>query len=51
MPPSMPYAVQKDAIGQDSTAARDAVRYFNMAVQLLEYWIAGTLTVSAGNSA
>ncbi len=36
-------AEQKETIGQDSTAERDAVRRLNMAVQLLEYRIAGPL--------
>ncbi len=36
-------AEQKETIGQDSTDERDAVRRLNMAVQLLEYRIAGPL--------
>ena len=35
-------AERKEAIGRDSTAERDAVRRLNMAVQLLEYRLAGT---------
>ena len=44
------HAGPKETIGQDSTAERDAVRRLNMAVQLLEYRIAGPLSVSADNT-
>ena len=36
-------AEQGERIGQDSTAERDAVRRLNMAVQLLEFRLAGLL--------
>ncbi len=36
-------AEQEEALGQDSTAGREAVRRLNMAVQLLEYRITGPL--------
>ncbi len=39
-------AEQKETIGQNSTAEREAVRRLNMAVQLLEYRIAGPVNGS-----